>query len=175
MSLTAVLAALLGCGSVTPKETNTDGSAAADGGAGDVSDQALDVETESTSSDGRAQDVVPADAGACPSGENTRTDCRDHGTALLAAQYACHDDGYNEAIWGTCGSDGKLVGYYAGLPCPFDVGIVNSTDWAGPCPECTDSVIITNGGGSTSAVWRNTSEVIYCCDNTTVRKIARCK
>ena len=164
-----VITGLIGCGGVDDRGLDAVGGRAPDagsdtivvgtGGAGGqkMTDAGVDTGTDS----------------GCV--ENTRADCRDRGTALVSAQYVCRDDGYNSTEWSACGTDGFLTGYYAGLPCPFDVGIVNSAGWTGPAPECTDNVIITNGGGSTAAVWTNTNDTIYCCNGNTVQKIARCR
>jgi hypothetical protein len=126
-----------------------------------------------------------ADTGGSGTGgtcvEPSVADCRQGGTPLLTAQYWCSDlgsttpNGDGGTGWGTCGPDGKLVGYYAGLPCPFDVGIAHTSGWSGPCPECLNGAIITNGGLSTSAAWQNTAETRYCCAGSIVKKIARCR
>lgn len=107
--------------------------------------------------------------------EPTIDDCRQRGTTILTAEFWCSDTGHTPVSndWGTC-SNGRLVGYYAGLPCPFDVGIAHTSDWRGPCPECLNSTIITNDGGSTSAAWRNTPTTRYCCAGQDVKKIQRC-
>ncbi len=161
-----IVVGVIGCGDVTSLMIDA-GDAGASGAAG------------AGGSGGMAVAGTMGTAGATGGGgaggscvENTRIECRNVGTALVAAQYACHDDGYSEAVWGTC-TNGSLVGYYSDLPCPFDVGIVNTVGWSGPAPEATNGTIITNGGGSTSAVWTNTADTIYCCDGNTVRKIAR--
>ena len=113
--------------------------------------------------------------------QNSIADCRAGGTPLLTAQYWCSDlgstapNGDNGTGWGTCGPDGTLTSYYAGLPCPFDVGIANTPGWTGPCPECLGGTIVTNSGGSTSAVWSDSASTIYCCNGSTVQKISLCR
>jgi len=69
--------------------------------------------------------------------------------------------------------DGKLKGYYNGLPCPFDVAVAHAAGWDGPCKGCIDGVIITNQGLSTSAAWRGEDGCRYYCDTDgkTVRKM----
>lgn len=163
-----IIVGLLGCGDVMPLTSDAgDAGTVGAGGSGG---------TSAGGSTGVAGTTGSAGTGGTPCIENSKQDCRDNGIALMTAQYACHDEGYNETLWGACGADGKISSaYYAGLPCPFDVGITNATDWTGPCPDCVDSTIITNGGGSTSAVWRSTPDVIYCCAGNTVQKIARCR
>lgn len=71
--------------------------------------------------------------------------------------------------------DGKLQGYYSGLPCPFDVAIAHGSNWSGPCNGCIDDTIITNQGLSTSAAWRNTDRCRYSCgvDGKTVLSVPR--
>lgn len=172
-----IVVGLFGCGEVMEATTPDAGAAGmagtggSTGGAGSGSGGSLA---------GAAGAGAAAGAGGAPvCVENTRADCQSNGQALVSAQYGCDDSGYDAkaALWGTCGPDGKISDdYYHGLPCPFDVSVVNSVGWTGPAPDAVDGVIITNGGGSTSAVWRSTPDTIYCCDNSmTVRKVARCR
>lgn len=165
-----ILVGLVGCGEVMESMTPDAGDGGGTAGTGGSSQGgAGGGNGGSTAGAGNA-----GTAGSTTCEENTRIECRNVGTALVTAAYACHDEGYSEALWGTCES-GTLTGYYAGLSCPFDVGITTTPGWTGPAPEATGGTIITNMGGSTSAVWTNTADTIYCCDGNTVRKIARCR
>ena len=113
-----------------------------------------------------------------PCVENTIDDCRARGEPILTAVYWCADDGHphgsrTDTTWGDC-INGHLSGYYGGLPCPFDVGV--ATDGSiPPAPECMDGIVVHNGGGSLSAAWKSTDEVIYCCAANVVQKIDRCR
>lgn len=63
---------------------------------------------------------------------------------------------------------GVYHGYYEGLPCPFDVVLVVDPAWRGPCEDCLDGKIITNGGGSLTVAWRSTASVRYYCEGSSV-------
>ena len=94
----------------------------------------------------------------------------------MTADYWCFvfdDPALRDKPWGEC-KDGKLVGYYAGLPCPFDLAVAHTPGWTGPCAGCIDNTIITNGGLSTSASWRATPSARFCCDvdGKTVRRLS---
>ena len=164
-----IIVGLIGCGDVTPM-SDASGAAGASAGA----DGSRGGSGGSTGGTDVGGSMGTAGTGGTACVENTRIECRNAGQALMTAQYACHDEGYSETLWGAC-ENGMLSGYYNGLPCPFDVGVTNAPGWTGPAPEATNGTIITNQGGSTSAVWTNTMDTIYCCDGNTVRKIARCQ
>jgi hypothetical protein len=192
-----VIFGLLGCGSVDAV-MQPDGGGGSSGAAG-VAGSGGAGTAGTAGSTGTAGTTGSAGAGGapvCSTTENTIDDCRATGTALITAYYYCTDThdpnqptlltgmpgttGHIPSATDICGVDGKITagGYYAGLPCPpIDAAIKHLPNWTGPCPECTDGVIITNSGGSTDAVWRNTPSTIYCCngDGKTLQKIARCR
>lgn len=109
--------------------------------------------------------------GALSCSPNTIEDCRTTGQALVAAVYWCRE-GYDPTTAGTC-TNGRLVGYFSGLSCPYDVII--ATDGTTPPPDAAEGLVVINSGGSTSAVWRNDSASIYCCEGNFVKKVARCR
>ena len=100
--------------------------------------------------------------------ENTRQDCRDNGQIVIGGSISCRDDGYAaDPTWGTC-MNGKVAGtQYAGLSCPFDVAAEYTT-----MPTCPGASMIGDQNTQWCA-WQNTTDTIYCCDGSTVRKIAR--
>jgi cysteine-rich repeat protein len=122
--------------------------------------------------------------GTCGANESFQTCATDcpcaGGTAVMTAQFWCNDKGNaveepSKSVPASCvnGTVANQNGYYGKLPCPFDVSLSHSVGWAGPCSGCVNSIIVTNGGGSTTAVWKGDATAYYCCSGATLLKVTK--
>ena len=181
MRLVAAICLLLfGCGSVAPglRDADADTAMGGTGGAGGIGGAANAGQDGGGGTGGNAG--AAGNGVACAAGQNTRSDCRDLGTALVTAYVNCKDAGFAaDPTWGQCSTDGKIAsGDYAGLICPFDVGAEIYPGPANPAASCAAVECIGSIGIPDDVVWyawRNTADTIYCCDGLVVRKMPRCR